>query len=199
VISGPNFGRNSTTLFSLSSGTIGGAMEAATFRKRAVALSYAYFSSDVPVQIVDEASAVSVRVVEYLMSAWGHDVELYTVNVPLVTGVAETKILFTPCLENYWSSGSAFEEVSSASVDDGENTSANAARKDEAEAAAQSEREIRDQVDGGQLGKNESAIKHARHKHRTFKWAPRFGDVHRSVEDSEPGNDGWAIRQGYTR
>jgi tubulin--tyrosine ligase len=29
VISGPNFGRNSSTVFTLGSGTIGGAMEAA--------------------------------------------------------------------------------------------------------------------------------------------------------------------------
>jgi 5'/3'-nucleotidase SurE len=33
VISGPNFGRNSSTVFTLSSGTIGGAMEAALVNK----------------------------------------------------------------------------------------------------------------------------------------------------------------------
>ena len=46
VISGPNYGRNSTSLFSLSSGTIGGAMEAAVCAKKSIALSFAFYSRD---------------------------------------------------------------------------------------------------------------------------------------------------------
>ena len=37
VISGPNHGRNATAIFNLCSGTVGGAMEAALCRKKAIA------------------------------------------------------------------------------------------------------------------------------------------------------------------
>jgi tubulin--tyrosine ligase len=37
-----------------------------------------------------------------------------------------------------------------------------------------------------------------RYTHKHFKWAPSFKDVYESVEASEPGNDGWAVAQGYT-
>ena len=43
VISGPNYGRNTTAVFALSSGTLGGALEAAVCGKRAIAVSYAFF------------------------------------------------------------------------------------------------------------------------------------------------------------
>ena len=32
-----------------------------------------------------------------------------------------------------------------------------------------------------------------------FKWSPKFSDVHRSVENSVSGNDGWAVKEGITR
>jgi tubulin--tyrosine ligase len=44
VLSGPNFGRNTTAIFALSSGTIGGALEGAVCGKKAIALSYAFDS-----------------------------------------------------------------------------------------------------------------------------------------------------------
>lgn len=33
---------------------------------------------------------------------------------------------------------------------------------------------------------------------RTFKWAPKFGDVFTSVREAGPGFDGWVITQGET-
>ena len=189
VISGPNYGRNTTSLFALSSGTLGGALEAAAFRKHAVALSYAYFSRELDQNVLDAASKHSVRVVEYLVKNWGDDVEVYSVNVPLVAGVDTHKVLFTDMLENYWSEGCAFDEVEVEG--DGIN---------EGQQAEENERKIREQ--SGQEDNSESKVgdfKHARYIHRHFKWAPKFADVHRSVEQSKPGNDGWAIRQGYTR
>lgn len=43
VISGPNFGRNSGTIFTTASGTIGAAIEGALCGRRAIALSFAFY------------------------------------------------------------------------------------------------------------------------------------------------------------
>ena len=188
VVSGPNYGRNSTTLFSLSSGTVGGAMEAATFRKKAIALSYAFFTRDHDPKIIAAASTHAVKLIEYLYRNWGDDVELYSINVPLVEGVGSRKTLYISSLENYWKSGSTFEEV-----------------EPDAREETPDEREmhIRQQTDGVgdkmEPSKSDGRVKPSRHKHHHFKWAPKFADVHKSVEESEPGNDGWAIKEGFTR
>lgn len=36
-------------------------------------------------------------------------------------------------------------------------------------------------------------------KHRHFRWAVKYADVHRSVDESEPGNDGWTLKAGHIR
>ncbi|EHA22320.1 hypothetical protein ASPNIDRAFT_45088 [Aspergillus niger ATCC 1015] len=82
VISGPNLGANTTTLFSLSSGTIGGALEAALCGKRSIALSFEppsklpSYDSD----MITEASRHSVRLINYLYHNWDEGVELYSIN-----------------------------------------------------------------------------------------------------------------------
>lgn len=178
-----SYGRNTTSLFSLSSGTLGGAMEAAVCKKRAVALSYAFFSRNHDPEIIAAASGVSVRVIEHLWSHWNEAVDLYSVNVPLIEGVEAKKVLYTHALQNYWQSGSSFTEIE--------------ASGDEDEDPAEKEAEIRDQEVQQEGG--ESQEKRTRHKHRHFKWSPNFTDVYQSVEVSEPGNDGWAIKEGFTR
>ena len=182
VVSGPNYGRNSTSLFSLSSGTIGGAMEAATCRKKAIALSYAFFSRDHDPIVIAAASRLSVKVIEHLYNNWGEDVDLYSVNVPLVEDVEKNKIMYTNVLQNYWSSGSPLEEIDA---------------DEEAVSGDKRENEIRQQKPDSSNGKNSSGT--GRFKHAHFKWAPKFQDVHKSVDESSPGNDGWAVKQGYTR
>lgn len=183
VISGPNYGRNSTAVFSLSSGTIGGAMEAAICGKKAIALSYAFFTRDHDPEIIGGASRLSVKLVEHLWNRWGKDVDLYSVNVPLVKDVEQHKVLYTHMLQNYWSSGSSFQEVP--------------ADEDECEDPEEQEQQIRQGGDAVRNGAREARA--SRHTHKHFKWAPRFTDVHKSVEQSAPGNDGWAIKEGYTR
>ncbi|QSZ30389.1 hypothetical protein DSL72_004912 [Monilinia vaccinii-corymbosi] len=178
VVSGPNYGRNSTAVFSLSSGTIGGAMEAAVCKRRAIALSYAFFTRNHDPEIIGGASRISVKLIEYLYNNWGEGVDLYTVNVPLVEGVEERKILWTHLLQNYWGEGSCFEEV------DGKD-----------EDADEEEEKIREKE--GQQGEGEEK-RVVGHTHKHFKWAPRFTDVYRSVEEAGPGNDGWAVQEGYT-
>ncbi|GME96344.1 unnamed protein product [Ambrosiozyma monospora] len=72
VVSGPNVGRNTTALYSMSSGTIGGAMEAHHHGKKAFALSYSFDSfkgNDFQSKpaILKEASKIAVNVIDKLL------------------------------------------------------------------------------------------------------------------------------------
>lgn len=185
VLSGPNYGRNTTAVFALSSGTLGGALEGAVCGRRAVALSYAFFSRNHDEAVVAAASRQSVRVVEALVRQWPEDrsVDLYSVNVPLVEGVEGNKVLFTGVLQNYWGPQSCFSE-----------------EEDGADGGDEEEERIREGEEGGvQQGDGERKAEGRGHRHRHFKWAPKLGDVLKSVESSPPGNDGWAVKEGMTR
>ena len=184
VVSGPNYGRNSTALFSLSSGTIGGAMEAAVCRRKAIALSYAFYSRDHDPVLIAGASRLAVKLVEHLYKNWGNDVHLYSINVPLIEGIEHHKVMYTNVLQNYWASGSSFQEIEP--TEDDQRGEPNKQEKD----IRQQNMTPTDTVKG---------LKPSRHKHMHFKWAPRFTDIHKSIEENPPGNDGWAIREGYTR
>lgn len=184
VVSGPNYGRNTTAVFALSSGTMGGALEAAACRYKAVALSYAFFSRNHDPDIVAGASRHSVRVIEALAKQWPTDgsVDLYSVNVPLIEGVEGAKTLFAPVLQNYWTQGtSAFEAVDA----EGE--------KDRGE---EEERIRRGEIEGGEADTDDTKRKGHDHKH--FKWAPQLGDVMKSTEQAPPHVDGNVIRAGNT-
>lgn len=180
VLSGPNYGRNTTACFALSSGTLGGALEAAVCKRKAIAVSYAFNSRNHDPVIIAGASRLTVKLVEHLMNNWDADTDLYTVNVPLVENVENKKVLWTNMLQNYWSSESCFEAV------DDEDADAN-----------EEEQWIRE----GEITKKNPGDdnKPIRHTHKHFKWAPRFTDVYKSVEESEPGNDGWVVKEGFTR
>lgn len=196
VVSGPNFGRNSTALFALSSGTLGAALEAAVCRQRAIALSWAHFrdrQNPKDPAIIEEATRHSVRVVEALAAQWPTDgsVDLYTVNVALLPGLEGRRTIFTPMLQNYWGDGgTCFTEVEG-SVGD----------KDE------EEERLRGQEDGSKprstnganTGGDDENEEDKGLIHRHFKWKPRFEDVYQSVEKAPPGNDGWAVKEGHTR
>ena len=184
VVSGPNYGRNSTALFSLSSGTIGGAMEAAVCRRKAVALSYAFYSRDHDPVLIAGASRLSTKLIEHLYNNWGSDVDFYSVNVPLVEGVEGHKIMITNTLQNYWSSGSSFREIEATD------------EEEEVEPGKQ-EKDIRQQT--APSANANATIEPSRHKHKYFRWAPKFTDIHKSIEENPPGNDGWAIGEGYVR
>lgn len=187
VVSGPNYGRNTTAVFALSSGTLGGALEAAACRYKAVALSYAFFTRNHDPEIVAGASRHSVRVIEALVKQWPSDgsVDLYSVNVPLVEKVEIAKTLFAPLLQNYWTLGnSAFEAVDA----DGD--------KDRGE---EEERIRRAEIEGSEAETNDAAGGAKKgHEHRHFKWAPQLGDVMKSTEQAPPHVDGNVIRAGNT-
>ncbi|KAF8140230.1 sure-like protein [Boletus edulis] len=105
VISGPNFGRNISAAFSLSSGTVGAAMSAALSRTRAIAVSYGNVLRPIPIILHEPAHNLSVRIVEYLWTNWGKDphgtrdgeVDLYNVNLPMIH-----KLLDPEGLQVYW-------------------------------------------------------------------------------------------------
>ncbi|PYI34068.1 putative tubulin-tyrosine ligase [Aspergillus indologenus CBS 114.80] len=187
VVSGPNYGRNSTALFAMSSGTIGGAMEAAVCGKRAIALSYAFSSRQHDPIVIAEASRHSVRLIEYLHKNWAEGVDLYSVNVPLEPGVSEAKVLYTQMLDNRWSSGSCFKAVEASASTDGPSAH---------------EHKLREEGEGA--GKalaaegSKPSIKRSRIQHKHFEWAPNFTDVYRSVDEGAPGNDGWVVKEGMT-
>ncbi|KAI9815307.1 MAG: hypothetical protein M1827_002787 [Pycnora praestabilis] len=178
VVSGPNYGRNCTAVFSLSSGTLGGALEGAVCRRKSIALSYAFFSRNHDPGIIARASKLSVKLIEHLYESWGSGVDLYTINVPLVEGVERNSIMYTSILHNYWSSGSSFEEL-------------------EVDAEDADPREHESQIRSEEAASESGSKTHSRHQHKHFKWAPRFSDVYQSVENSAPGNDGWAVKEGY--
>jgi tubulin--tyrosine ligase len=186
VVSGPNYGRNSTAVFSLSSGTLGGALEAAVCKRKAIALSYAFFSMESPSkpdsahdpEIIAAATRLSTKLIQYLYDNWGQDVDVYSINVPLVEGVESRKVMWTNMLQNYWGQGSCFKEIED---DEGD--------------ADEEEQRIRE----GEEGKPEEENSVTRHTHKHFKWNPRFTDVYKSVEEAPPGNDGWAIREKFSR
>ncbi|KAL4884697.1 survival protein sure-like phosphatase/nucleotidase [Aspergillus karnatakaensis] len=187
VVSGPNYGRNTTALFAMSSGTIGAAMEGAACGKRSIALSYAFSSRNHDPVIIAEASRHSVRVVEHLAKNWDEGVDLYTVNVPLEPGVSESKVMYTEMLDNRWSSGSCFDAVDA---------------EVPVENPDQREQTLRDQEE--KLEEDPTATvsaktgKRSQIPHKHFIWAPKFTDVYRSVEESAPGNDGWTVKEGMT-
>ncbi len=182
VLSGPNYGRNTTAVFALSSGTLGGALEAAVCKVKAIALSYAFFDRNHDTGIIDAATKRGVGVVEALVREWPGDgsVDLYSVNVPLLEGLGRGRVLYTPMLQNYWGPGSCFTEVDG-SVD------------------GEEEEEERIRAGEGLEGDGEGETGEGCHTHKHFKWTPRFTDVYQSVEDAPPGNDGWAVKEGHTR
>ena len=98
-------GRNCSTAFALSSGTLGAALAAAlslpipgpsstsSLHERhipAIALSYGVVDRPVPEETIDLAHEVSVDLVKRLWDNWGYEddqgtpVQVYSVNVPLV-------------------------------------------------------------------------------------------------------------------
>ena len=175
VVSGPNYGRNTTAVFALSSGTIGGALEGAMNGTKSIALSYAFDSREHDPELISTASKLSTRLIEKLTNEWPEDVHLYSVNVPLRKGVENNKIVYTEMLQNRWSSGSSFEEL----PEEAEDVDPNA-----------EEQAIRDDSKTNGASSNGS-----RRAHRKFKWSPNFADVRKAVNDAGRG-DGWEVLQG---
>jgi len=176
VVSGPNYGRNTTAVFALSSGTIGGALESAVNGMKSIALSYAFDSRIHDPEIISAASKLSTQLIEKLFKEWPEDVHLYSINVPLKKGVENNKILYTEMLQNRWVSGSSFQELPEEEEDVDPNAEEQAIRN-------------------GETTANGTASNLPRRAHRKFKWSPNFTDIHSFVADAKRG-DGWEVAQG---
>ncbi|AQZ14249.1 PBY1 (YBR094W) [Zygosaccharomyces parabailii] len=106
VISGPNVGRNTSSAYISSSGTVGAAMEAViTGRTKAIALSWAYFNGlkHFDSKTMGLAAQKSMQVITYLYQNWNDATDLYSVNVPLSKSLcSDTPAVFAPIWENRW-------------------------------------------------------------------------------------------------
>ncbi|WWC61725.1 5'/3'-nucleotidase SurE [Kwoniella dejecticola CBS 10117] len=114
VVSGPNHGRNSSTAFALSSGTLGAALAGALSTPipgpssgaaslhiehiPCIAVSYGVVTRPVTARVMELATDAAVDVCERLSEDWGYDedhekgrhlVQVYSVNIPLVEGDLE--------------------------------------------------------------------------------------------------------------
>lgn len=103
VISGPNYGRNTSAPYILSSGTVGGALEAVMCGRKAFAVSFSYTRANHPEDHIKMASDLSVRLIKHLLEDWHSDVQLYSINIPLFDELSEnTPVRFVPLLEHSW-------------------------------------------------------------------------------------------------
>ncbi|KAK5938671.1 putative tubulin--tyrosine ligase pby1 [Knufia obscura] len=176
IVSGPNYGRNTTAVFALSSGTLGAAMEGATMGKKSIAISYAFDSRDHDPEIIAAASRVSTKLVEKFVKEWPEDVHVYSINVPLRKGVEEQLITYTHMIQNKWSSGSSFAVLKEGANDADPDIEELKIRDKEQTNAADNPPTYRDHV--------------------TFKWSPNFADVRNSALAAGKG-DGWHVMQGH--
>ncbi|KAK5136978.1 hypothetical protein LTR08_001485 [Meristemomyces frigidus] len=184
VISGPNYGRNTTAVFALSSGTLGAALEAAVCGYRAIAVSFAFFDRQNIPEVVAESCKQGMKVCEWLAKngTWGEG-RLFSVNVPLRQDVMEKKVVWTEILQNQWLKGACFQELPATNaVDD----------------PAAEEANLRRQESNGGAESGTVTEEASKWKHRHFKWAPRFTDVYDAVLQAGPGSDGWAVKEGET-
>ncbi|CED82062.1 Predicted tubulin-tyrosine ligase [Phaffia rhodozyma] len=115
VISGPNFGRNSSSAFSLSSGTIGAALSGSLSRTRSIALSYGIMNRTFTPESLRLANIASVEIIRRLWEDWGVDtngwasrkeeIDLYSVNLPLVEEkLKDPRVFFTRVWRNNYAS-----------------------------------------------------------------------------------------------
>ncbi|KAH9835579.1 sure-like protein [Rhodofomes roseus] len=197
VISGPNFGRNSSAAFALSSGTIGAAMSASLCRTRAIALSYGTVLNPVPPELHAPAHVLATKILAYLLANWGADtdgglrggeVDLYNVNVPMVTDLLSDAGL-PICWTTIWRN--AYGRLFKAHRDE-------RAAEDAAQVVSgagpdsQAEGKKARALGGVEEAQPEEAGR------LSFRWAPDMtGLINPQLSTLPVGSDGWAIRKGW--
>lgn len=178
VISGPNLGRNTSSAFALSSGTIGAAMSSSLSKIRSIALSYGTVVHPTPTAYFEPAHNLACRIIQHLWNNWGEDecglrtgeVDLYSVNIPLVEGILSEeglKICWTRMWRNSY--GRLFKNISTVNQDS-ISSYTTSMPKNEGE-------EIGDLL---------------------FKWSPEMRGLITPIPSMLPfGSDGWAIHNGW--
>lgn len=184
VISGPNHGRNASTIYNLSSGTVGGALEAANCGKRGIAISFGSKDPQ-PAETIEAAARLSVRVVEHLVRNWDERVELYNLNIPMRGDVESRPVRYTKAFPYYWAKGYLYAEIpeSEGPVVPGVNGTGH---------DVESEAEPKKLVNGA--GGTGGSL-----KQRNFKWAAELSDMKKALQASEEGTDAHTVLNGCTR
>jgi 5'/3'-nucleotidase SurE len=192
VISGPNHGRNASTIYNLSSGTVGGALEAATCGKRGIALSFGSKEERDP-EVINAASRLSVRLIEHLYRNWDERVELYNLNVPMRADVESRPIRYTRALPNRWTKGSLYAEVAheDGDIEQAVDNNVNGAAKIPAKSGIFSWF-----TNGATAARDDHA---STGRERYFQWSTELSDIKRSLEASEEGTDAHTVLGGCTR
>lgn len=127
VISGPNHGRNASTIYNLSSGTVGGALEAVFCGKRGIAVSFGSKDAQ-PATIIAAAARLAVRIIGHLTRNWDERVELYNLNIPMREDVESRPVLYTRTLPYYWSRGCLYAEAGADTTNESNGVNGHAAQ-----------------------------------------------------------------------
>ncbi|EKV11220.1 Acid phosphatase, putative [Penicillium digitatum] len=176
VISGPNHGRNASTIYNLSSGTVGGALEAVFCGKRGIAISFGSKDPQ-PDDVIAAAARLAVRVVQHLYGNWDERVELYNINVPMVLDVEEKPVIYTRTLPYYWSRGCLYAEEETGKKVNGVNGV---------------------HVNGETNGTGVDGYAPASARQRQFKWSADLSDMKKTMQESEVGTDAHTVLNGST-
>ncbi|PPQ88622.1 hypothetical protein CVT25_010197 [Psilocybe cyanescens] len=191
VISGPNLGRNTSSAFALSSGTIGAAMSSSLSKKRAIAISYGTVVHPTPTTYFEPAHDLGCRIINHLWNNWGEDdcglrqgeVDLYSVNIPLIKEILSEeglKICWTRMWRNSY--GRLFKNISSSGI-----------RSDDRSVKAPGPDSITDSQTQAFVPTSDD-----QHGDLLFKWAPEMkGLITPSLSSLPVGSDGWALHQGW--
>jgi 5'/3'-nucleotidase SurE len=173
VISGPNHGRNASTIYNLSSGTVGGALEAVFCGKRGIAISFG--SKDPQTDVVIAAAArLAVRLVDHLYAVWDERVELYNINIPMREDVEGRPVLYTRTLPYYWSRGCLYAETGA-------------------------EKKLTNGLTNGDHCNGVNGHTEKQPRQRTFKWSADLSDMKKRLQESEEGTDAHTVLDGSTR
>ena len=193
VVSGPNHGRNASTIYNLSSGTVGGALEAATCGKKAIALSYASKEEQAK-DTIDAASRLSVKLVEHLHNNWAKGVDIYNVNVPMRADIELRPIFYASASENHWTEGSLYRELDPSSKES--NGSRDRTNRDR-----NNSRDYHSSKPGlfSRLWDSSPPERSKNGRDRYFRWAPDLSDIHRGMELSQDGTDARTLQDGCVR
>lgn len=183
VISGPNHGRNASTIYNLSSGTVGGALEAVFCGKRAIAISFGS-KDEQPAEIISAAARLAVRIVSTLYRTWDERVELYNINIPMCANVETRPVRYARTLPYYWSKGCLYTETEESVAGDKKALTNGdvAVKKPDCNGA----------ITNGQVDT-------AERKERHFKWSADLSDMKKSLQASEEGTDAHTVLNGSTR
>lgn len=190
VISGPNHGRNASTIYNLSSGTVGGALEAVFCGKRGIAISFGSKDPQ-PAEVISAAARLAVRIVDHLYRCWDDRVELYNINIPMRIDVESRPVLYTRTLPYYWSRGCLYAEAGAGGKEKMVNGTAlangvNGVSKEKCNGVP---------AVNGVNGHAE----HPRRREWHFKWSADLSDMKKRLQESEEGTDAHTVLNGSTR